>query len=126
MVEKQLAQKNQLIRARDTLDRMLALPTSEAQIMASIKAFEFCFDLSWKFLKTLVESDAGFVSSPKAVFREAAKHGFIDNPEEWFKFLETRNLTVHTYNNEVANMVYSVVSSGFRSALSKLIDIKDV
>ena len=116
------AQKQQLIGVRDLLRRMLAAPENETQRMATIQAFELCFEPAWKYLKSLVEEDAGMVSSPKAIFREAAKHGFIDNPEAWFEFLKARNLTVHTYIEAVAEQVYGVAKNDFKLALDKLIE----
>lgn len=81
MNDKLEVQKRQLARAKDFLDRALAQPENEFQRAAVIQAFEFCFELSWKYLKTLVEDDGSMVASPKAVIREAARHGFIDDPE---------------------------------------------
>ncbi|HVC36410.1 MAG TPA: HI0074 family nucleotidyltransferase substrate-binding subunit [Candidatus Dormibacteraeota bacterium] len=122
---KAVAQKQQLIRARDFLGRTLLAPEDEIQRAATIQAFEFCFELAWKYLKTLVEEDDGMVASPKAVFREAAKHGIIDNPSDWFNFLDSRNLTVHTYIEVVADKVYRVVKNDFVGALNKLIETTD-
>jgi len=119
------AQKQQLIKARDFLMRALAAPENDIQRAGTIKAFEFCFELSWKYLKVLVEGDAGLVASPRSVFREAAKHGFIDNPADWFNFLETRNITAHTYVDKVAEEVYEVIKSDFLLALNKLIDAEN-
>jgi nucleotidyltransferase substrate binding protein (TIGR01987 family) len=62
------------------------------------------------------------VASPKAVFREAAKHGIIDNPSDWFSFLDARNLTAHTYVEAVADKVYKVAKNDFTLALDKLIE----
>lgn len=110
------------MKAQAFLGRVLAIPEDEIQRAAAIKAFEFCFELSWKYLKSLVEEDAGMIASPRSVFREAAKHGFIDNPAQWFNFLDARNLTVHTYVEAVAEQVYGVIKGDFASALSKLIE----
>jgi len=35
-----------------------------------------------------------------------AKLGIIENPKTWFDFLTDRNLTVHTYKEQVAKKVY--------------------
>ena len=42
----------------------------------------------------------------KTVIREAAKLDLIDDPTKWFEFLENRNLSVHTYKEEIAQKVY--------------------
>jgi nucleotidyltransferase substrate binding protein (TIGR01987 family) len=121
-VTKSSAQKQQLTRARAFLGRALAAPPDEIQRAGTIQAFEFCFELSWKYLKSLVEEDAGMIASPKAVFREAARHGIIDNPETWFEFLRARNRTVHTYVEAVAEQVYDVIKDDFVAALDRLIE----
>ena len=43
----------------------------------------------------------------KDTFREAAKLGLIQNPENWFKFVEDRNETVHSYDQAVADEIIS-------------------
>jgi len=118
-------QKKQLLKARAFLGRALAASENEIQRAGTIQAFEFCFELSWKYLKSLVEEDASLVASPRAVFREAAKHGFIDNPEAWFEFLLARNRTVHTYIEAVAERVYATVKDDFVPALDQLIERAD-
>ncbi|HEY1835297.1 MAG TPA: HI0074 family nucleotidyltransferase substrate-binding subunit [Candidatus Saccharimonadales bacterium] len=125
MNDKLEAQKGQLKKAKGFLDRALKQPENEFQRAAVIQAFEFCFELSWKYLKTLVEDDGSMIASPKAVIREAARHGFIDNPEDWFGFLQSRNLTTHTYIEAVAEKVYATVKDEFAAALEKLIVSND-
>jgi nucleotidyltransferase substrate binding protein (TIGR01987 family) len=121
MNDKLEAQKRQLAKAKDFLDRALAQPENEFQRAAVIQAFEFCFELSWKYLKTMVEDDGSMIASPKAVIREAARHGCIDNPEAWLGFLQARNLTTHTYIEAVAEKVYGAIKNEFAAALSQLI-----
>ncbi|MGH7237428.1 MAG: HI0074 family nucleotidyltransferase substrate-binding subunit [Candidatus Saccharimonadales bacterium] len=118
-------QKAQLGKARDFLNRVLAAPENEIQRAAAIQAFEFSFELSWKYLKTLLEADGKSIfASPRAIFRDAAQHGFIDNPEQWFGFLEYRNLTAHTYVEAVAEKVYAKIQTELVAALDELINIK--
>lgn len=121
-MDKATAQRKQLEKAFAFLKKALNEPESDIQRAATIQAFEFCFELSWKYLKSLLEEDgAALLASPKSVFREAAKHGFIDNPEQWFTYLQARNLTVHTYVETVADQVYAVVESEFATALETLL-----
>ncbi len=73
---------------------------------STIKRFEFTFEMTWKLMKALVESEGLEAASPKQAIRKAADIGIIDNPEKWFEFLGNRNLTVHTYKEEIAKKVY--------------------
>lgn len=73
---------------------------------ATIQRFEFTFELAWKLMKTILETEGLEAISPKNVIREGATIGLIDDPQKWFEFLENRNLSVHTYKEEIAQKVY--------------------
>ncbi|MGH7195717.1 MAG: HI0074 family nucleotidyltransferase substrate-binding subunit [Candidatus Saccharimonadales bacterium] len=120
-MDKITAQQQQLKRAADFLRRALGQPEDKFQRAAVIQAFEFSYELSWKYLKSLVEINSGMVASPRAAFREAAKLDIVNNPGQWFDFQEARNLTTHTYVEAVAVKVYAVVKTEFVAALDKLI-----
>jgi len=45
-------------------------------------------------------------SNLKNIFREAYKQELIQNLDKWFDYLEARNLTSHTYNEETAEETY--------------------
>lgn len=73
-----------------------------------IKHFEFCYDLTWKFLKLYLENNYGLeVASPKKVFLECIKQNLV--PENkgalLLEIVEARNNTSHTYNEEVAHEI---------------------
>ena len=84
--------------------------TTEQEQAGAIQAFEYCFELSWKIMKRLLEVRGKVANSPKEAFRMAALEDFIKDPELWFDFLKKRNLTVHTYEEEEAREVISVFS----------------
>ncbi|MEZ4743658.1 MAG: nucleotidyltransferase substrate binding protein [Bdellovibrionota bacterium] len=46
-------------------------------------------------------------TAPKTIIREMAQASLIDDPNLWFQFLEARNLSSHTYNEELAERVYA-------------------
>ncbi len=77
---------------------------------AAIQAFEFSFELCWKFLKRYLENYSlekvdGF--NTKQLFRVGFEQGLLRDPNAWFGYLEKRNLTSHTYDGAVAERVYS-------------------
>ena len=47
-------------------------------------------------------------NSPREVFRAAAAEGMIKDPKQWFIFLNARNITVHTYDEDDADAVIEV------------------
>lgn len=71
-----------------------------------IQAYEFTLELSWKTLADFFE-DQGFIgiSSPKKVLRTAFQEGYVVNGAAWIKALDDRNLTTHTYNEDLAKQV---------------------
>lgn len=73
----------------------------------TIQRFEFTVELAWKLIKEYLESEKfGEFNSPKSVIKEAYKVQIIQNGEEWIEMLDDRNLTSHTYDEEVAKEIY--------------------
>lgn len=81
---------------------------TEQEKAGIIQAFEYCFELSWKLMKRLLEERGRIANSPRETFRMAALEGFIENPEIWFEFIKKRNLTVHTYQEKEAEEVLAI------------------
>ncbi len=86
-----------------------------------IQRFEYCYEISWKMLKRRLRLDSpspGEVEemSFRELFREGAVKGLIDNPEDWFVFRDQRNLTMHTYNEEIALSVYKTAKQFYTVA----------
>ena len=82
---------------------------TEQEKAGAIQAFEYCFELSWKIMKRLLQVRGRIANSPKETFRMAALENFIDDPELWYDFLEMRNLTVHTYQEAQADKVIQIL-----------------
>lgn len=103
-----------------------ALEAEETMIVrdAAIQRFEFTFDLAWKSMKTYLEERKGIICrSPKGCIREAYAQGLIEHDEMWLKLTDMRNLTAHTYREDVAREVYAVLPSAidrFEKLLSQL------
>ena len=94
-----------LIRAARVLERFRKNNKTEQEKAGIIQAFEFCYELSWKTMKRLLEKRGVIVSSPRETFRKAAVEGLIEDPEVWFTFLQKRNIMSHVYNQEDADSV---------------------
>ena len=93
--------------AIDGLDAVLKKPKDEFIRDSAIKRFELTFDLSWKSVKAFLEEKGVMCASPVGCFREAYRQGLIDYDEQWVDLVEIRNKTVHTYNEPLAEEVYS-------------------
>jgi len=87
-------------------------PDDEELRDAVIQRFEYSFELSWKMLRRVLAHELPVPSeattmSYRDLIREAARRGFLDEPESWFVYREQRNLTSHIYDGEKAGEVYS-------------------
>lgn len=96
-------------KALKTLEEIIELPYSTIIRDASIKRFEYSFDIFWKFIKDYLRVREGIeCASPKSCFREAFKAGILSE-EETVKTLEMtddRNLSTHTYDEEAVEEIY--------------------
>lgn len=89
------------------LDTALAQPANEFVRDSAIQRFEVTFELFWKSLKAHAEESGLEVFSPRDSVRTAFQLGVIQEHPEWFRMLEDRNLTSHTYNETTAESIYS-------------------
>ena len=86
----------------------------------SIQFFEISFELSWK----LMQDYAGFlgyeVNSPRESIKRFFNLSYISNGGLWLDALMDRNLTVHTYNENMANEVYLKIKNDYFGLLEEL------
>jgi len=75
-------------------------------IDASIQRFEFSIELFWKLLRQILVFKGQQAFYPKDVLREAYAGKLINHNVIWLKMLEDRNITPHTYNQELADAIY--------------------
>lgn len=88
-----------------------------------IQAFEFSFELAWKTLQKYANSQGLEINGPKASLREGVKFRFIDleNEDKWLEMLNDRNLSSHTYKQELAAQVARRIEQSHLPALKALL-----
>lgn len=95
---------------------------------AVIQAFEYSFELSWKFLKRHLEMVAGETDidtfSKKDLFRVGFEKGLIKTSETWFEYLAARNQTSHTYDAQSAEEVCTIAQQFVGDARALLDTLK--
>jgi nucleotidyltransferase substrate binding protein (TIGR01987 family) len=92
-----------------TLDEALALPLTEISRDSSILRFTYSFEAIWKAAQLyLAHVERIETGSPAGVIRGCWKAGLLDarETEELLKMATDRNLTVHTYNQRLAEELY--------------------
>lgn len=73
---------------------------------ACIQRFEYSIELCWKVsMKTLGSNTA----AAKPAIREMARNNLINNPEIWLSFIEARNHTSHSYDEDTAIQVFKKI-----------------
>ena len=88
------------------LNDALAQSKNEFVRDAAIQRFEFCFELAWKTIQQYSRALGMDVATPRLAFAIALQNGWIDDEPAWVEMLRARNLTVHTYKQELAEEVY--------------------
>ena len=80
----------------------------------TIQRFEFTHELAWKVMKDFLNYQ-GFrnVTSSRDATREAFNKDLIHNGEVWMEMIETRNKTVHTYDDKILDEEYFKIVNNF-------------
>ncbi len=96
-------------------------PLSELEQQGLIQGFEYTHELGWNVLKDYLE-EQGFVGliGSKGATREAFKNGLVEDGEAWMDMIKARNLTSHTYKEEVADDIAKNILGRFHPALLAL------
>jgi nucleotidyltransferase substrate binding protein (TIGR01987 family) len=111
LVPKKLADAHH---ALNTLKEALHVDYSVLVRDASIQRFEYTVEAVWKCLQVyLREKDGIECYSPKSCFREAGAAGLLKEEDvvTALNMVDDRNLTAHTYHQELAEKIFRKLSS---------------
>lgn len=93
---------------------------TELERAGIIQFFEIAFELSWKLMKDYLEAQELQVKSPRETIKQAYQIGLIDDGHIWIDALSDRNLTVHTYDEELAKKMVEDIIKVYFPELKKL------
>lgn len=96
-------------KALTAFKEILAQPFSLIVRDAAIQRFEFTVEACWKLAQFyLYRKDGLELNSPKAVARGFFQVSLLTEEETslLLQMIDDRNLTVHTYNEELANTIF--------------------
>ncbi|RLG30367.1 nucleotidyltransferase [Methanosarcinales archaeon] len=99
-------------KALETLREILREPYSVIVRDATIQRFEYTFEIFWKLVKEYLYNHEGIeCNSPKSCFREASSVGLLSEEQTitCLEMTDDRNLTSHTYIEEVAENIYEKI-----------------
>lgn len=75
----------------------------------TIQRFEFAYELFWKTLKARLLDDGLDAGTPREALRGALAAGWLDDQALALRMLQARNLTSHTYDQDLADQVYQLI-----------------
>ena len=87
---------------------------NELEEQGLIQAFEYTHELAWKTLKDFLENRGiQNLYGSKDVTRAAFRAELIKDGEVWMDMITSRNLSSHTYNEEVATKISTAISNDY-------------
>lgn len=114
--------------ARRTLARLAELTgrstVSEVERDAAIQRFEYSFAASWHAARVFLQQREGIeAASPKAAIRFSLQVGLLSEEDARLALVmaDDRNLTVHTYNEELAARIFAALDE-YAHLLARWID----
>jgi len=87
-----------------------------------IQAFEFTHELAWNTLKDFLiykGVDSTIIDSRDAT-RLASENQLIKNGMVWMEMIKSRNQTSHTYNDQTADEIATLIMSSYYSEFEQL------
>ena len=80
--------------------------TQPLVVDACIQRFEFCIELTWKTLKKCLAIEGIEANTPRECIQQAYSIHWLDDETVWLSMLRDRNLTSHTYKEDLALEIY--------------------
>lgn len=111
-------------RLTEVTDNLAMESLSDLEKEGLIQRFEYTMELAWKVLQDLLLFKGyEFMTGPNGTLKMAFEDGLIDNHDAWRRMMKARNLMSHTYNEDDADAVVTMIYDEF-TALFKQLDVK--
>ena len=121
MEERFEEQREQFERALTRLHEVLRETETDIVRDALIQRFEFTFEMAWRSLHRYLSAKGERVAQQAwAVLPLAFQSQLIDDAEAWDQLRECRNLTSHTYKEDLAIQVAALVRTVGIAAFDRL------
>ncbi|ABQ25339.1 nucleotidyltransferase substrate binding protein [Geotalea uraniireducens] len=87
-------------------------PLSQLEQLGLIQAFKFTHELAWNVMKDYFEYQGNTsITGSRDATREAFRRNLIADGEGWMEMIQSRNMTSHTYNQDVADEIAEKVTA---------------
>lgn len=95
--------------ALQNLKQALAIQNpSDLERDGTIQRFEYSYEILWKLAQRVLRNHEIQAETPRNVFRELGRLGWINNVEDWISFQKARNETSHEYGLKLALHSYAL------------------
>ncbi len=79
---------------------------SDLEKQGLIQSFEYCHELAWNVLKDFFEYQGKTsIMGSRDATREAFSRNLLTDGETWMDMITSRNLSSHTYDEKIANVI---------------------
>ena len=99
-------------RALATFEELASHAPGKVVRDASIQRFEYTFEATWKAAQAVLLDRLGIdLASPKPIVRASLENGLLTEDEARLALamVDHRNLTAHTYNEALADEIFSAL-----------------
>ena len=87
-----------------------------------IQRFEFTHELSWKLLKDYLKYQGiQNITGSRDSTKQAFNIGLITNGQIWMDMIESRNKTVHTYDEDILESEYFKITNKYYPLFAELL-----
>ena len=88
---------------------------SDIEQQGLIKAFEFTHELAWNVMKDYFDTTS--IMGSRDATREAFLRSLVTDGEGWMEMIKSRNMTSHTYNQDIADEISEKVTTQYAGLL---------
>lgn len=79
-----------------------------------IQGFEYTHELAWNTIKDFFKSKGNeSIFGSRDATKEAFSYGLINYGDTWMEMIKSRNLSTHTYNQEVADKIVQLIVNDY-------------
>ena len=97
-------------------------PLSLLEKQGLIQAFEYTHELAWKTLKDFLKHHGSMedIFGSKYATRQAFANGLIDHGDIWMEMIKSRNLTLHTYDEQTVEQITTLILNTYITCFKQL------
>jgi nucleotidyltransferase substrate binding protein (TIGR01987 family) len=111
--------KKALVTMQKAVELTATRNLSDLEKQGVIQGFEFTFELAWNVMKDYLDEQGitGIIGSKNAV-RHAFNKGLIEDGQVWMDMIESRNISSHSYDEEIAEKLQQKIVEVFYDQLT--------